>query len=82
MTKQATKQVAAQLPAGYKSPRPGIIYMIREQFESATGQITAAHLPAIAEKLACHPTTVRLQFYRWRKVSNTPAAKLARGEKV
>lgn len=80
MTKQANTDAAA--PAGFKTVRPGVIYMIRDQFESATGRITAAHLPAIAEQLGCHPTTVRLQFYRWRKASDTAAAKMARGEAV
>lgn len=78
MSKQTTQQVAVETD----TVRPGIIYMIRDLFESADGVITSQHLPAIAEKLACNPTTVRLQFYRWRKESNSPAARRARGEQV
>jgi len=81
MSKQATQQVEVAATTE-KQVRPGIIYMIRDLFESADGVITSQHLPAIAEKLACHPTTVRLQFYRWRKESNSPAARRARGEQV
>jgi hypothetical protein len=81
MSKQATKQVAP-VTAETDTVRPGIIYMIRDLFESADGVISSQHLPAIAEKLACHQTTVRLQFYRWRKESNSPAARRARGEQV
>ncbi len=82
MSKQATQQVVATPATTDKIPRPGVIYMIRDLFESADGVITSQHLPAIAEKLACHPTTVRLQFYRWRKESNSPAARRARGEQA
>lgn len=56
------------------------IGMIRDLFDSAEGRITAQHLPEIAAKTGFHPTTVRLQFYRWRAESNTVAARLARGE--
>ncbi len=55
-----------------------LISIIREAFEQADKPITSKHLPAIAEALGRHPTTVRLQYYRWRAESNSKAAKLAR----
>lgn len=58
------------------------ISMIRDLFESSKSQITSKHLPEIAALTGFHPTTVRLQFYRWRAESNTPAAKLARSKKA
>lgn len=57
--------------------RVSMISMIRDLFESAEGQITSKHLPEIAEKTGFHPTTVRLQFYRWRAESKSAAAKRA-----
>lgn len=54
--------------------RMSLIKMIRDVFESADAPITSKHLPAIAEQTGFHPTTVRLQYYRWRKESNSPSA--------
>lgn len=51
------------------------ISMIRDIFESSTDKITSKHLPVIAEKTGFHPTTVRLQFYRWRAESKSAAAR-------
>lgn len=53
------------------------ISMIRDIFESATAPITSKHLPEIAEQTGFNPTTVRLQFYRWRAESKSKAAKMA-----
>lgn len=58
--------------------RPSIIGMIRDAFDTAVEPITSKHLPVIAEKTGVHPTTVRLQFYRWRKESRTSAALMSR----
>lgn len=55
-----------------------IISMIRDLFETAESPITSKHLPAIAEQTGLNPTTVRLQYYRWRAESNSKAAKMAR----
>jgi hypothetical protein len=51
------------------------ISMIRDIFESATKPITSKHLPVIAEQTGFHPTTVRLQFYRWRAESKSASAR-------
>lgn len=51
------------------------IGMIRDAFDAATGPITSKHLPEIAAKTGMHPTTVRLQFYRWRAESKTASAR-------
>jgi DNA-binding transcriptional regulator PaaX len=51
-----------------------LIGMIRDVFESATGPICSKDLPRIAEETGFHPTTVRLQFYRWRAESKTAQA--------
>lgn len=56
--------------------------VIREVFEESTSVITSKHLPAIAEQLGMHPTTVRLQFYRWRAESSTPAAVRCRNARM
>jgi DNA-binding transcriptional regulator PaaX len=60
------------------STRVTTIGMIRDIFESATGKITSKHLPTIAEQTGFHPTTVRLQYYRWRAESKSAAARRAR----
>lgn len=54
------------------------IGMVRDLFDSAVAPITSKELPAIAAKTGLNPTTVRLQFYRWRAESNTPAAQMSR----
>ena len=44
----------------------GKIAMMWDLFDSATGEITSKHIPAIAEKTGFNETTVRIQFYRWK----------------
>jgi hypothetical protein len=59
------------------NPEAGVhtlIGMIRDAFEAADRVITSKDLPALAEQTGLHPTTVRLQFYRWRKESNSAQA--------
>ncbi len=53
------------------------IWTIRQVFEELAQKsaITSKDLPGIAEATGFHPTTVRLQFYRWRAQSKTAAAK-------
>jgi hypothetical protein len=71
---------AIQTRSATRKAGPTTIGIIRDVFDSATSRITSKHLPVLAEQLGMHPTTVRLQFYRWRAESQSPAAKLARGE--
>lgn len=56
--------------------------VIREAFELSTDVITSKHLPAIAEQLGMHPTTVRLQFYRWRAESSSESAVRCRNARM
>lgn len=46
--------------------RFGKITMIRDLFESATGQITSKHLPEVAAKTGFALGTIKIQFYKWR----------------
>lgn len=75
-----SKQTAANNVPAYvaKSPREGsLCAMVRDIFEATEG-ITSAMLPGIAESTGMHPTTVRLQFYRWRAQGASRAARAAR----
>ena len=44
----------------------GKIAMMWDLFDSATGELTAKHVPEIAAKTGFNETTVRIQFYRWK----------------
>ena len=78
MSKQVSANVANVPAYVAKSPREGsLCAMVRDIFE-ATANIDSSMLPAIADSTGMHPTTVRLQFYRWRAQGATAAARAAR----
>lgn len=56
--------------------RPTICGMVRDLFDTATARITPQNLREIAAKTGMHPTTVRLQFYRWRAESKSASAQV------
>ncbi len=77
---QTTQVTAIQVRSHTRAAGPTIIGMVRDAFDTAIEPITSKHLPLIAAKTGMHPTTVRLQFYRWRAEASTKAAAMARGE--
>lgn len=78
MSKQASANVATVPAYCANSPRPGsLCAIVRDVFEATEG-INSSMLPGIAESTGLHPTTVRLQFYRWRAQGASKAARAAR----
>ncbi len=75
-----TTNAAAVRSAHRHDPEAGVITvigMIRDAFNERgrKAELTSKDLPLIAEETGFDETTVRLQFYRWRKEGETDVAR-------
>lgn len=80
MSKHTNATVVPSAPAHRHNPEAGkhtLIGIIRDAFDElgAVREIVSTDLPVIAAHTGMHETTVRLQFYRWRKEGETAVAR-------